>query len=119
MSAKIFFRTRLAYIADLIMGSQGDLTMPVVAITFLLMFVTAIFVSRSYSRWIAQQAATPLDPVQQPSAAYELSKTSAYEVSKSLDIPEGWFTDPKVFALERRAIFATVYNPVPFFGVHN
>jgi hypothetical protein len=47
---------------------------------------------------------------QQISRDTTLSHTPAPapEVSKDANIPEGWYTDPRLFALERRAIFSKV-----------
>ena len=95
------------------MGFRKELTMPVVALTLFLIFVTAIFVSRQYSKLFPREAVSPASSGQQHSTDFTLSQTSAYEVSNNLEIPEGWFTDPKVFSLERRAIFATGRNHVP------
>lgn len=99
-------KPQTTYLASLIMEYQQFLLMPVVATTLLLtLAILAIFLSMHFCIWGFQASA---DLNHQSPSKVRSSDTSACEVSKDLDIPEGWFTDAKVFSLERRAIFATV-----------
>lgn len=107
-----------AFIADLIMRTQDDLPMPALAISLLLILTTAIFLSRRSLEWRIQLLNTPATSQPQPSSDVNSCQISSYEVSKDRDVPEGWFTDSKVFSLERRAIFATVCKPDPLQSFH-
>lgn len=107
-----------ALIADLLMRTQDDLPKPAVAISLLLILATAIFLSRRSLKWCLHLLNTPATSQPQPSSDVDSSQISSYEVSKDQDVPEGWFTDAKVFSLERRAIFATVCKPDPLQSFH-
>ncbi|QDS72416.1 hypothetical protein FKW77_009061 [Venturia effusa] len=85
------------------------LILPAVAVSFLILLATALFLSRHSIEWMLQQVITPAVSHSQSCSQIKSSHATAYEVSTSRDVPEGWFTDATVFALERRAIFATTW----------
>lgn len=118
ISATMLYGTLESLEADLLMRTQDDLPKPAVAISLLLILATAIFLSRRSLKWCLHLLNTPATSQPQPSSDVDSSQISSYEVSKDQDVPEGWFTDAKVFSLERRAIFATVCKPDPLQSFH-
>lgn len=89
------------------MQAQEDPPMIAVAISLPLILAAVIFLSRHSLRWFFRLV-VPATFHPQPSSEIDSYHASAHEISTSQDVPEGWFTDAKLFSLERRAIFATV-----------
>ncbi|KAE9962327.1 hypothetical protein BLS_000494 [Venturia inaequalis] len=93
-------------VADIFMQAQEDPPMIAVAISLPLILAAVIFLSRHSLRW-SLRLVVPASFHPQPSSEIDSYHASAHEISTSQDVPEGWFTDAKLFSLERRAIFAT------------
>jgi hypothetical protein len=104
--------------AYLTMDDYHDISTLVLAFSLLLTLLLSIYffghmLNFSKSKRISVSGERRSSP---PSLADNTIKSSqdaerqgaAYEVYKGLDIPEGWFTDAKIFALERRAFFGKV-----------
>lgn len=90
------------------MQAREDLLMLAVVISLFLILTTAAFLSRRSLLWVLKRLTIPAIIHPRPSSETDFSHASAYGVSNNQHVPEGWFTDAKVFSLERRAIFATV-----------
>lgn len=106
--ATLLHGTRANSIAETTMRAPEDHPMLVVIVSLILILATTIFLLRRSLRWLVQRPIVPAIVHPRPSSEIDCPQNPAYEVSTNQDVPEGWFTDAKVFSLERRAIFATV-----------
>ncbi|TLD32194.1 ISP domain-containing protein [Venturia nashicola] len=91
------------------MQAQEDLLMIAVATSLLLILATTIFLFRHSLKWLLQRVIASATDHPRSSSQIDSLHASAYEISESQDVPDGWFTGAKVFSLERRAIFATTW----------